>query len=157
MRFNKKGYSLIYVIIWMVLAWIVLSYFITYYKNVIYTNSEIESLQDEFNLINNGLTSIQKIIFEKWLYFTFTDWIFWFKVLENNVEVEYLVDEKDCGNWLKTIFYTDGINQISLLWNKCLNIKNIELNFPNNEIKEQIFRLKITTDNSQYFTTLFVR
>ena len=156
MKYNKRWTTLIYLIISISIAWFIINSFYDYYKNTVTNNNQIELLQEEFNIINSWLTALQKIIFEKALFFSFNQWLFSFKVLENNVEVEYNVDLIECWNWFKKLVYSDWISNIDLFSNKCLPIKNIEISFLNNELKEQVFRLKISTENSDYFTTLFV-
>jgi len=139
---NTSWFTLIELVIWIAISSIVIlmfwNFLLSYYEDSV----ELKNNQTEFSDVTLWLKSLQKIIFENSVYFTFnyeilnwwscnnkiTDWIglwdlchskFWF-VVKNEwwLEEEYKLELVDCNVWKvnwKQLVYKNAFNTIPLL------------------------------------------
>lgn len=140
---NRFWFTLIELVIWMTISavfmFLIIDFVVEYQEN----SRDIIKKNDEYSNVNLWLKSLQKLIFEKWKYFTINpealQWWncenyistdptntydcsskFWFIALdENGYETEYFVDLKSCniGNqrW-KQLVYWVWQSIIPLFW-----------------------------------------
>jgi hypothetical protein len=142
----------------MALSALVLGVFFNFYKSFNESSDTFNQMQDEFKIVNNWLTFLQKIIFEKGKYISVKDGDLSFVSIENGVEKTYILNLENCNNNTgKTLYYYNSDTKVNLFNNQCLTwVQTIEYSFPNLEIKEKITRVRIKSVNVNYDTTLFI-
>lgn len=140
------------------LSAIVIAIIIDFYKNYNESTEDFNIIQNNYQTINNWLTYLQTIIFKKWKYFNVINNELAFTTVENWIENKYFLKLDFCNNWnWKTLYYYNSSNNVNLFSNKCITWINW-ISFPvlNNEIKEKVQRVKIETENWDFFSTLYV-
>lgn len=158
MKYNNRWFFLLDQVISITLGTLLLVVFFSLYKSYSDSSNELNTMQQNYQVINQWLTVLQKIVFEKGKYLWFKDGNLSFSTIENGLEKTYFLKLDDCTiPGRKTLYYQNADTRVNLFSNQCLvGITSVDYVFLNPDIKEKLTRVRINTTYGTFFTPLFV-